>query len=169
MMPNIMNSEPDIRPGQDLASSEQVDRALRSAERVTRALLPLTPRDVLMLDVTTAQFKVMFVLFLHGPLRISTLAEELGVSLPTMTVTIDRLVKRSIVLREDDPNDRRVVFCRLSEHGQQVLNGLWSSARERTRQMLSVLSADELGIVEQALEILLKTGKIAGPGTGKRD
>jgi DNA-binding MarR family transcriptional regulator len=165
MVPNKMNNEPTVGPGQDLASSEHVERALRLAERVTRALLPLTPRDVLMLDVTTAQFKVMFVLFLYGPLRISTLAEELGVSLPTMTVTIDRLVKRSIVLREDDPNDRRVVSCRLSESGQQILNGLWSSARERTRQMLSVLSADDLGIVEQALEILLKTGKIAGKGT----
>jgi DNA-binding MarR family transcriptional regulator len=155
-----MNPERTERPGQGLASKEEVERALQFAEKVTRELLPLTPKDILMLDVSTSQFKVMFVLFLRGPLRIGSLAEVLGVSLPTMTVTIDRLVKRGIVTREDDPNDRRVVFCRLSAHGQQILNQLWSSARARTRQMLSVLSAEDLKVVEQALEILLKAGQI---------
>jgi DNA-binding MarR family transcriptional regulator len=113
-----------------------------------------------MLDVTTAQLKVMFIVFLRGPTRIGVLARELGVSLPTVTVTVDRLVKRDILVRESDPDDGRVVYCRLSANGRHILDQLWQSARDRTRQMLSVLSVEELNVVERSLEILLKAGQI---------
>ena len=127
-----------------------------------------------MLDVTTAQLKVMFIIFLRGPLRTGALAKALGVSLPTMTVTVDRLVKRDIMVRENDPEDRRAVICRLSEYGQQILDQLWKSARERTRQMLSALSIEELRVVERALEILLRAGQVTRAGDteaveGQRD
>jgi DNA-binding MarR family transcriptional regulator len=144
----------------DPARDEMVERTLKFAEEVTRELLPLTPRDTLMLEVTTSQLKVMFIIYLRGPLRVGTLARALAVSLPTMTVTVDRLVKRGLLVRENDPEDRRAVFCRLSDQGQQVLNQLWVSARERTRQMLTVLNIEELKVVQQALEILLKAGQI---------
>ena len=139
---------------------EMVEHTLRFADRVTRELLPLTPKEVLMLDVTTSQLKVMLVIFLRGPIRIGTLARALDVSLPTMTVTVDRLVRRNILLRENDPDDRRAVWCKLSERGQEMLDQLWDSAQARTRQMLAVLSVDELKIVNQALQILLKAGQI---------
>ncbi len=147
-----------LSPGE--AHRESLERTLRFAEKVTRELLPLTPKETLMLDVTTAQLKVMFTVFLRGPTRVGVLARQLGVSLPTMTATVDRLVRRDMLVRESDPQDGRVVFCRLSQHGQQVLDQLWASARDRTKQMLSVLSVEELHVVERSLEILLKAGQI---------
>jgi len=137
-----------------------VERTLQFADKVTRELLPLTPNETLLLDVTTAQLKVMFVIFLRGPVRMGTLARALGISLPTVTATVDRLVKRGILAREGDPDDRRAVYCRLSEQGQLMLSQLWTSARERTRQMLTALSVDELEVVNHALQILLKAGQI---------
>ncbi len=144
----------------DPARDEMVERTLQFADKVTRELLPLTPRRLLMLDVTTAQLKLMFVIFLRGPVRMGVLAKALGVSLPTITITVDRLVKRGILVREEDPDDRRAVYCRLSEQGQMILNQLWTTARERTRQMLSTLSIEELTVVNHALEILLKAGQL---------
>jgi DNA-binding MarR family transcriptional regulator len=144
----------------DPMRNEMVDRTLRFAEKVTRELLPLTPSNALMLEVTTSQLKAMFVIYLRGPLRIGLLARALGVSLPTMTVTVDRLVKRGILRRENDPDDRRAVYCHLSDYGQEILNQMWESARARTRQMLTVLTVPELEIVGKALEILLKAGQI---------
>jgi DNA-binding MarR family transcriptional regulator len=144
----------------DEAHDNTVERTLRFAEKVTRELLPLTPKDALMLDVTTAQLKVMFSIFLSGTIRMGVLARALGVSLPTMTVTVDRMVKRGIVTRENDPEDRRAVSCRLSDYGQQIVNQLWNSARERTKEMLTTLSVEELKVVEEALKILLKAGEM---------
>ena len=140
--------------------TQAIERTLRFADKVTRELLPLTPRDTILADVTAAQLKVMFVLFLRGTVRSGVLAKALGVSLPTMTVTVDRLVRKGVVIRVNDPLDRRAVCCKLSEHGEQMLNQMWEKARQRTRQMLSALSIDELKVVENALEILLKAGQV---------
>jgi len=145
---------------EDTTRSEMVDRTLQFADKVTRELLPLTPKETLLLDITMAQLKVVFVIYLNGPVRMGTLALALGVSLPTVSATVDRLVNRGILVREDDPDDRRAVYCRLSELGQSMLNQLWESARERTRQMLTELSIDELEVVNQALKILLKAGQL---------
>jgi DNA-binding MarR family transcriptional regulator len=144
----------------DEAHNNMLERTLQFAEKVTRELLPLTPKDALMLDVTTAQLKVMFFIFLNGAIRMGVLARALDVSLPTMTVTVDRMVRRGIVTRENDPEDRRVVSCRLSEYGQQIMDQLWNSARKRTREMLATLSISELKVVEEALQILLKAGEM---------
>jgi DNA-binding MarR family transcriptional regulator len=160
-----MNNKPPRLVGKpDPERDAMVDRTLQFAEKVTRELLPLTPREALALDVSTAQLKVMFVIYLRGPLRIGLLARALGVSLPTMTVTVDRLVKRGILRRENDLDDRRVVYCHLSKHGQEILNQMWNSAKERTRQMLSVLTITELETVSKALKILLKAGQITRSG-----
>ncbi len=146
----------------DQAATEReqlLDRTLGLADKVTRELLPLTPKEVLALDVTTAQLKVMFALYLRGPSRIGVLARRQGVALPTMTVLVDRLVRRGILVREEDAGDRRVVLCRLSDRGREVIDQLWSSAKARTREILSVLSLDELKSVCATLEVLHRAGQ----------
>ena len=54
----------------------------------------------------------------------SELAGSLGVSLVTATGIVDRLVERALVTRENQKEDRRVVMCRLSEHGQEMTDQL---------------------------------------------
>ncbi len=142
------------------AQREMVEQTLQFADKVARELLPLTPKETLLLDVSMAQLKVMFVIFLRGPVRMGTLAHDLGVSLPTITEIVNRLEKRDIIVRELDPEDRRVVYCRFTENGQKVLNQLWASARKRTKQMLNALSVEDLSVVQQSLGILLKAGQI---------
>ncbi len=58
--------------------TQAIERTLRFADKVTRELLPLTPRDTILADVTAAQLKVMFVLFLRGTVRSGVLAKALG-------------------------------------------------------------------------------------------
>ena len=142
------------------AQREMVEQTLQFADKVARELLPLTPKETLLLDVSMAQLKVMFVIFLRGPVRMGTLAHDLGVSLPTITEIVNRLEKRDIIVRELDPEDRRVVYCRFTENGQKVLNQLWASARKRTKQILNALSVEDLSVVQQSLGILLKAGQI---------
>jgi DNA-binding MarR family transcriptional regulator len=136
-----------------------VERTLQFADMVTRELLPLVPKEALVLDVTMAQLKIMMIIYLGGATRMSLLAEKLGVSLPTVTKSVDRLVAREIVGREGDPEDRRVVLCRLTDNGQAMIVRLWQSARERTRMLLNALSGRELDAVNRALEYLLKAGQ----------
>ncbi len=137
-----------------------VENTLQFADKVARELLPLTPKEMMLLDVTMTQLKVMFVLFLRGPVRMGTLADDLGVSLPTITEIVNRLESRGFISRDSDPEDRRVVFCTFTEKGAAMLSQLWLSARKRTQQILQAVPAEELQIVNHALEILLKAGQI---------
>lgn len=146
----------------NMSKEELVEQTLQLADRVVRELLPIAPKEMLLPDVTIAQLKIMLVLFLGGPARMGFLANELGVSLATATGIVDRMVERDILVREDDPEDRRVVICRLSEKGQEMLSGLWQSARNRTRELLTEIPDTELSLVNEALEVLSRAGKTTG-------
>jgi DNA-binding MarR family transcriptional regulator len=119
-------------------NEDHIDRILHLGEEMFRRLLPTVPRELLDLDLTMAQMKIVLVLFLHGPTRMSDLAAALGVTLATTTRVVDRLAERDFVLRETHPEDRRVVLCRLSENGEKLIAAMWQSARSRTRELLEV-------------------------------
>ena len=136
------------------AKSEMIDRILGQVEGAFRELLPRAHQELLDLDLTTPQLKVVLLLYLNGSARMSDLASSLGVSLATATGIIDRLVDRDIVERENSREDRRVVFCRLSSKGQELTDRLYTSGRERARQLLQGLDEDKLSKLDEALASL---------------
>jgi len=81
------------------------------------------------------------------------------VSLATATGVVDRLVERDIVLRESQPEDRRVVLCHLSEKGQKLIGGLWQLARDRAKELLEVVATSQLQLITEALKALLEAGE----------
>lgn len=135
-------------------NENHIDHILRLGEELFRRLLPTVPKELLELDLTMAQMKIVLVLFLHGPTRMSDLAAALGVTLATTTRVVDRLAERDFVLRETLPEDRRVVLCRLSENGQKLIAAMWQSARSRTKGLLEMADPSRLSIVVEALEAL---------------
>ena len=139
-------------------NAQLVEHVLDLANRVFRELLPIIPTEVLKFDLTMPQLKVVLLLYLNGPMRMSDIASSLDVSLATATGVVDRLVERETVLRESDPNDRRVVLCRLSEKGEDLTGVLWRSARERAKQLLMAMTTARLEMLNEALEALLKAG-----------
>jgi DNA-binding MarR family transcriptional regulator len=139
---------------------ELVENILQLGDKAFRELIPILPKEWLHLDLTMSQLKVVLLLFLNGPSRMSVIASELGVSLATATGVVDRLVERNIVLREGDPEDRRVVLCRLSEEGEKLINGLWQLARGRTRELLMAIALPQLLLFVEVLEALLQAGEV---------
>jgi len=139
---------------------ELIERILQLGEKAFRELIPILPTEWLQLDLTMSQLKVVLLLFMTGSVRMSDIASALGVSLATATGVVDRLVERDIVLRESQPEDRRVVLCRLSEKGQKLIGGLWQLARDRAKELLEVAAPSQLQLITKALEALLKAGEV---------
>src|SRR5688572_5508843 len=115
-----------------------------------RAMSAMGSGPWLDLDVSMAQLKTIFVLAtaaaeddVEGP-RVSDLARRLGVSPPTVSTLVDRLVERGLVDRREDPRDRRQHRCRLSPEGQRIAARFYESARARTGLLLGQLDEDEL-------------------------
>ncbi len=139
--------------------NDLIESTLELSERAFRELFPILPKEWLNLDLSTPQLKVVLLLLVNGPCRMSVIASALGVSLATGTGVVDRLVERGIVVREGDPEDRRVVLCRLSNKGEKMLLGLVQLARNHAEMMFRSLSLEKLMAVREGLEALLEAGE----------
>ncbi len=136
-----------------------IQSTLELADRGFRELFPFVPKEWLSLDLTASQLRTLLLLFTNGPTRMSEIASQLGISMATATGVIDRMVERGIVVRESDPNDRRIVLCRVSPEGERTVSGLWQSWSKRGEEMLRALDRPRLLAVRAMLEALLEAGE----------
>ena len=129
-----------------------------------RAMGPARARDWVDVDLTMSQLKVLFVLHSSvvpggepgtSALRVSEVARLLGVTLPTVTAVMDKLVERGLVRRDEDPADRRQTLCRLTPPGQQTIERLMAGHRAYTETLLHYLSEDELAVVLRSMRLLI--------------
>ena len=109
------------------------------------------------LELTMPQARTMFLLHRQGPTRMGVLSEQLGRGLPSATSMVDRLVRKGLVERVQDPSDRRVVACRLTDQGTTAVERFWQISRERRLALVDALTDEELETVVPALEILTRT------------
>jgi len=147
-----------------------VEGILQLADKLFRKLFPTVPDELLSMDITLPQFKIILLLFFHGSLRMSDIAAQLAVTLPTATSLVDRLVERDYVLRESRLSDRRVVLCHLSEKGRKSINRIWETASARSRELLGSLDENRLKMLGDVLETMLenadlKNGRIVARST----
>ncbi len=136
------------------SKSELIETILKLGEKLFRELLPTVPRELLAMDLTMPQMKIVLMLYLDGSARMGMLASGLGVTLATATGVVDRLVERGIVVREADPDDRRVVICRLSHEGEKLVSTMWQSSKARCQQLLEIVDQARLLLLAEALEAL---------------
>lgn len=113
--------------------------------------------ELLRVELSMQQLKVLLSLGLResGTATMSELAAALGVSLPTVTGIIDRMVERGLVVRDVVPGDRRLVVARLSPGGRDLLRRLRSAGRTRMAETLGRLNLEDLRLVSRALEVIL--------------
>ena len=127
-----------------------------------RAMGPARARDWVDVDLTMSQLKILFVLHSSivpgasgGGLRVSEVARFLGVTLPTVTAVMDKVVERGLVRRDEDPDDRRQTVCRLRPDGQRLIDRLMAGHRAYTEALLGYLSDEELTVVLQSMRLLI--------------
>ena len=138
-----------------------IENILLLSDKAFRELFPILPKEWLRLNLTMPQLKVVLLLFVNGPSRMGEIASALGVSLATATGVVDRLVERGILVREDDPDDRRVVLCHLSGKGKELIGGLWQLSQDQIRELMGSIAARQLLLITEALEVILQAAKTA--------
>lgn len=106
--------------------------------------------------ITMQQLRVLSILYHEGPTRVSDLARKLGVSTPTVTGIIDRLVKRDATHRMSDARDRRVVLNALTDQGRQIVERLLPNTDLVTTVAIERLTHDERTALAGSLQSLLR-------------
>jgi DNA-binding MarR family transcriptional regulator len=72
------------------------------------------------LDVTVSQGYTIMSLPQEGELTMNALSQTIGVAGSTATRMVDQLVRKDLVARRNDPDDRRVVRVALTQRGQEL-------------------------------------------------
>jgi DNA-binding MarR family transcriptional regulator len=114
------------------------------------------PRDWHRVDLTMPQLKVLLSLFVDGPLPCSSLAEAVGVSLPTMNGVLERLKERELIVRHPDRHDRRRILNGLTARGHRLMERLWTSHQDWMSELLDRMDSADLETIEQALTIIVR-------------
>lgn len=73
------------------------------------------------LDMTPAQFKVLSVMWFDGISSPAELSKILSIDCGSMTRMVDRLVKKQLIEKQPNPEDRRGVLLNLTNIGQVTL------------------------------------------------
>jgi len=133
---------------------ELVRQILRLSEDIYNSIPLDIPSEWLESDLSVAQLRVLLVLQSQGPSRMSSIASVIDVALPTATGVVDNLVKKGLAIRDNDPQDRRLVICKLSAQGQDLINTLWMSGRFQMENLLDGLTEEQLEKAHEVARIL---------------
>ena len=106
-------------------------------------------------ELTFSQLRVLFLLREEGPLTMSRLAESLGVTSATASGIVDRIERRGLVERIHRADDRRVVECALTDEGLRLVRELAGARLDAFRQMLAVLTPDELADFDRLIGVVI--------------
>lgn len=90
------------------------------------------------------------------PQRITDLAAAAGVTQPAITLLVNRLQERGLLVREPDPDDRRAVLVAITEQGVETFDRLRAEYRAFFHEEMATLNDDEVATLAGAVEILDK-------------
>ena len=88
-------------------------------------------------------------------------AEGLGLSLPSASRAVDGLVKRSLVARTEDPDDRRQRLLALTDDGQELADRIMPRGWRGSGSSPPRSATRSGGASTEALELLLDREEIA--------
>jgi DNA-binding MarR family transcriptional regulator len=105
-------------------------------------------------DVTLTQYRSLVVLASRGAQGMASLADALGVTPPTASRLCDRLVRKGLVRRRTDRNDRRQVRVALTEAGRRLVDIVMERRRSEIADLLQAVPEEDRRSVVAGLQRL---------------
>lgn len=100
-------------------------------------------------------FRVLFALWLAGPMESKRVAELSGNSRAAVSALVNTLEREGLVTRERAKHDRRAVLITLTSKGHNAITGAFQQHNEREQAWANALSKPERTIFIGLLEKLL--------------
>jgi MarR family transcriptional regulator, organic hydroperoxide resistance regulator len=103
---------------------------------VQRVTLGLTSRAH-SLDLSLSELNALFEIKDTPSLTVSAIAKHTQLSLAAASQLVERMVKRGLVIRQENPNNRRQKKVRLSKAGEKLIDTLNANYDAATRELLA--------------------------------
>jgi DNA-binding MarR family transcriptional regulator len=154
-----------MSPGDDKKSLRR-DKPETCTAQLTRLVTTLREiqycrgeRPWMLLDLTMAQLKGMMLIVQTGGVRSRELADGLGIAPSAATPLVDRLVEQKLARREDDPEDRRIIWIRPTPKAQALHDQLLHTNQQVLTEVVDALPADVRSRVQDSVRLLLESAE----------
>ena len=92
----------------------------------------------------------------RGRSNVSDLGEGLGISTAAASQMLERLVQQELILRSEDPQDRRVKHLALTDKGCQIMQEIIQARQGSLEELVSILSASEKEQIAAAVRVMIE-------------
>jgi MarR family transcriptional regulator, 2-MHQ and catechol-resistance regulon repressor len=124
-----------------------------------QALIPHAAESIKRTLLGDSDFRVLEVILHKGPLPVNTIGSKVWLTPGSISVAVDRLVKKGLVSRNDRPGDRRVRQVELTPKGRALITRGFGEHAAAMEEVTAVLSKSERLTL---LRLLKKLGRHAG-------
>lgn len=111
------------------------------------------------MQLTAPQIHTLLWLGEDGALTMGELARRLGITEKTVTGVVDRLEREGHVQRERCPEDRRVIYCRLTASGTRMYRKLERTVVRGMGRLLGHLGPSDRRALFRILEKLIASAE----------
>ena len=104
-----------------------------------------------------AGFRVMFLLWVGGPMESHEIARLAGLSRAAISSAVNTLERDGLVDRRRESDDRRVVTVYLTDDGAERLIAAYTAQNTRERSLFAALTDDELATLTELMRRVSST------------
>lgn len=105
-------------------------------------------------EVTVNDMHVIEAIGIEKSKNMSTVAKALGVTMGTLTISVNSLVKKGFVERSRSEEDRRVVLISLTAEGKKAFQYHQQFHEDMIQSIVGQLDADEKKVLQKTLSNL---------------
>jgi DNA-binding MarR family transcriptional regulator len=105
-------------------------------------------------DLSVPQFRTLTFVSRNPEISLSTLADHLGLTLPSVSKLVDGLVMQKLIVRRESTLDRRRLTLALSKGGEEILQVARQATQDHLKNILRRLAVEDLSIILRALALL---------------
>jgi DNA-binding MarR family transcriptional regulator len=131
---------------------ELIEAALRVVPLIGRRMHAIFAHHPITAGRPPGQMRALFHLYHHERATVGEVAQALGVSMPTASEMIDKLVEDGLAERGVNPSDRRQVLVWLTPKAQEFATRLHATRRAQLRRALDQMAPEERPVFVRSLQ-----------------
>jgi len=139
----------------------QEDDIERGAEKlifilpdISKAFRMQPPGKFFNINISISELSVLHYLFFKTKPSMSEMGKDLSVDSSTLTRIVDKLVKKNLIVRKPDLEDRRVVRVAMSRKGRAIGEKFKQERKEKVKSILKQMMPEERNTFLNLLETI---------------
>lgn len=126
------------------------------------SLLGFTEQTLKGSDLGDSEFRILEALLHKGPMPVNTIGPRVFLTPGSISVAVDRLLKRGLVTRTNSTEDRRVRVVDLTASGRRLIEQVFAVHARQVDRLANVLSPKERRQIARGLKAFGKAAAHKG-------